>query len=431
MILPRHALLVTILFCGAAQAEDCWNGPGGIGSRLDSTANIDAPQGGSVTLNFSFNAAWENMVFVCDAATHQLLTTKGNYSRDRSDWTSPNNGRAATYVIAAFHKKISPDAGDAGSYPWRQSAMHDLTPDPLKQRQQQQFGFNDEGGLRFDNALVTVNYTGDRTPRPPRPTVSLSIAPSSVVAGPAITETIHWVPLTGSHMAGAAVNGQTGAQSAAPAPRLQTHSTTDSVRTVHTLPNELEHDPSVLNNAPNPIHIEGGGAIEHGGVIERGGVADSPGPVPRVNISWSSTNADKCNWGGELSGEAPPSGQMGINGINGELTIGVHEYRLTCNGGGGTSDSALARLTVTPAPPTVSLTVAPTTIKPSQNATLTWATTGANTCHASGETGWSGAEPLAGTLSVSPNIRGAHVYKLSCDGDGFTSTTATATLTVN
>jgi hypothetical protein len=236
--------LAIFLLSGAAHAEDCWHGPSGITARNDWMATVVVPPGGALVLNFGFNAAWENEVFVCDTASHRLLAVRGNYSRDRSDWRSPAGG--TSYTIAAYHKKVSPEAGDAGSHPWLQSPMRNLTSHPLAHPQQEQYGFNDGGGLRYDNALVTVNYIGDRSP--PKPAVAISVNPQAIPSG-------------GSAM-----------------------------------------------------------------------------------LSWNASNA--------------------------------------------------------------------------------------NSCRASGEAGWYGAEPLSGTLRVAPRLRGAHVYKLTCSGTSWGSTTAQATLTV-
>jgi hypothetical protein len=158
-----------------------------------------------------------------------------------------------------------------------------------------------------------------------------------------------------------------------------------------------------------------------------------PHPLPvgpfRVTLSWTSTNANSCQWTNVLSGSAPVNGSLGVEGTNGMLVAGTYDYKLTCTGDGGSvSDHQV--LTVTPAPPTINLSVNPSSIPKGGTATLTWTTANANTCHADGELGWSGAEPLNGSQTVSPTLVGAHLYKLSCNGDGLTSTVATATLNV-
>jgi hypothetical protein len=89
----------------SALAEDCWNGPSGINSQPQWMAHVTVPRGRYVEMQFTFNAAWENMVFVCT---------------------------------------------------WRQSPMKTL----FQQGNVQRIGFNDGGGPNFDNALVTIHKVG-------------------------------------------------------------------------------------------------------------------------------------------------------------------------------------------------------------------------------------------------------------------------------
>jgi endoglucanase len=79
-----------------------------------------------------------------------------------------------------------------------------------------------------------------------------------------------------------------------------------------------------------------------------------------------------------------------------------------------------------PSPPTVTLTVDPPSITLGQAATLSWSTTNATACAATGA--WSGARPPSGSLSVTPTSAGAWTYSLTCTGPGGTTARA-ATLT--
>jgi subtilase family serine protease len=78
----------------------------------------------------------------------------------------------------------------------------------------------------------------------------------------------------------------------------------------------------------------------------------------------------------------------------------------------------------TPAP-AVSITVSPTSIAAGSAATLTWSSTNATACTASGA--WSGTESTSGTQSVTPATTGSYSYTLSCTGPGG-SGSATAVL---
>jgi uncharacterized protein (TIGR03118 family) len=93
-----------------------------------------------------------------------------------------------------------------------------------------------------------------------------------------------------------------------------------------------------------------------------------------------------------------------------------------------------------PAPmPTVTMSVSPTSITAGQSATLTWSSTQAASCTASGA--WSGSEAAMGSQAVTPTTSGSVKYTLTCTGAGAgggaygggggLTGTQTTTLTVN
>jgi hypothetical protein len=86
-----------------------------------------------------------------------------------------------------------------------------------------------------------------------------------------------------------------------------------------------------------------------------------------------------------------------------------------------------AAVTTTP-PPTVTIAVNPTSIAQGSSATLSWSSSNASSCSASGA--WTGTEPTSGTLSITGASVGSFTYTLTCAGAGTTSATAKATLTV-
>ncbi|MDT7555473.1 MAG: hypothetical protein QOI16_4472, partial [Pseudonocardiales bacterium] len=67
-----------------------------------------------------------------------------------------------------------------------------------------------------------------------------------------------------------------------------------------------------------------------------------------------------------------------------------------------------------PPPPTVILSVSPTSITSGQSATLTWSSTHAVSCTASGA--WSGSEAVTGSQAVTPAASGSVTYTLTCTG---------------
>jgi len=144
-----------------------------------------------------------------------------------------------------------------------------------------------------------------------------------------------------------------------------------------------------------------------------------------ATLTWSSTNATSCTASGAWSGAQATSGTHSESPQSGNST-----YTLTCSGAGG-SAQASAQLTVNAAPPpasTVTLSVDPTSIALGQSATLTWSSTNATSCTASGA--WSGAQATSGTHSENPTQSGTSTYTLTCTGAGG-SAQASAELTVS
>jgi 6-phosphogluconolactonase (cycloisomerase 2 family) len=82
-----------------------------------------------------------------------------------------------------------------------------------------------------------------------------------------------------------------------------------------------------------------------------------------------------------------------------------------------------------PAAPTATLTPAASTIVVGSATTLTWSSTNATGCTASGA--WSGAKPPSGTETVTPAALGASSYTLSCTGAGGSVAASAAVTAIN
>ncbi len=94
---------------------------------------------------------------------------------------------------------------------------------------------------------------------------------------------------------------------------------------------------------------------------------------------------------------------------------------LGCSGGGAASKS-----TAPPTVPTVVLTASPSSVSANSSSTLTWSTTNATSCTASG--GWSGPQNQNGSAPTGP-LAATSNYTLSCTGPGG-SGSAAVTVTV-
>ncbi len=131
-------------------------------------------------------------------------------------------------------------------------------------------------------------------------------------------------------------------------------------------------------------------------------------------------------------------GSMTLNGtgiaVYTTSTLAVGSYSVTAVYGGNAANAAststAASVTVTAATaaaPTVTISAAPASIVLGKTASLTWSSTHATACTASGA--WTGSKALSGTMSETPTAAGSLSYVLTCTGAGGTAH-AMATLTV-
>ena len=81
---------------------------------------------------------------------------------------------------------------------------------------------------------------------------------------------------------------------------------------------------------------------------------------------------------------------------------------------------------VSPAPPTVTLSANPTSIRPGASSTLTWSSANATSCTGTG--GWNQNLAISGSMAVTP--ASTKTYSISCTGPGGTSPVKSATVSV-
>jgi Protein of unknown function (DUF3443) len=87
---------------------------------------------------------------------------------------------------------------------------------------------------------------------------------------------------------------------------------------------------------------------------------------------------------------------------------------VSCGGGGGTSSVPTTTLSSGNNPVIVSIGASPTVLTVGESTTLTWSSSNAAACQASGD--WSGTEALSGKQLVTPLTAGTFTYILTCDG---------------
>lgn len=142
-------------------------------------------------------------------------------------------------------------------------------------------------------------------------------------------------------------------------------------------------------------------------------------------ISWSSTNALDCAETGGASGSIwgaagsnnfgdPPTGTA-VSSVNepGKFTFGI-----TCKSIDPNQGTASAQATLTVDAPSATLTATPTSLTSGAMLTLTWTSTGASSCTASGGGAngvpWSGTLVPSGSTTQSASVDGTFTYKITC-----------------
>jgi PKD repeat protein len=157
-------------------------------------------------------------------------------------------------------------------------------------------------------------------------------------------------------------------------------------------------------------------------------------------LTWTSANATSCTAGGGAGtwGGSVATGSAGTTSgpIN---TAGVYTFTLTCTGSGGTGATnsvTVAVTTATPPAAVLTFTAVPSTLTVGASTVLSWTTSGASACTASGGTGtdgWSGSQPTSsvGKIVGPINVPAQYVYTLNCTGPGGASAPASVGVTVN
>jgi hypothetical protein len=134
-----------------------------------------------------------------------------------------------------------------------------------------------------------------------------------------------------------------------------------------------------------------------------------------VTLNWAANGVTSCTASGGSGtdgwqGTIPSSGSQAVL----ETTPGSYTFDISCTGGGAVTAQAV--LVVNPAP-TASMSASATTVNTGQSFMLTWNSTEASSCTASGGTtgdGWSGSEAASGSTSVTEATAGSYTYTVNC-----------------
>ena len=146
-----------------------------------------------------------------------------------------------------------------------------------------------------------------------------------------------------------------------------------------------------------------------------------------AKLTWASSGAGGCVASGAWSGKVPTSGSRTTGPLSANST-----FNLLCGRGGlvvRTATTVAVLNAAPPAAPTLSFSGNPAIVPNGTSATLTWASTNADGCVASGS--WSGNKATTGSQSTGP-LAAASLFSLVCTGaGGSVSRSATVTTTVS
>jgi hypothetical protein len=144
-----------------------------------------------------------------------------------------------------------------------------------------------------------------------------------------------------------------------------------------------------------------------------------------TTITWSSANATGCTASGAWTGALASTGSKTVT----PTAVGTDTYTIMCANSAGTSQPTSETLTVTGPPPAApTLTLASSTIVSGASTTITWSSSNASGCTASGN--WGGTLATSGSQTVSPTAAGTDIYTLACSNAAGTSPSTSVTLSV-
>lgn len=261
------------------------------------------------------------------------------------------------------------------------------------------------GGAQLGSPTkASVSIAGSGTPAS-APTVSLSANRTSVNSGESATLTWSSANATSCTASGAWTGTQStsGSKSTGALTTTSTFTLTctgsggsaSASRTV-TVTGTTAQRPTVTLTA-NPTSVSSGGSS---------------------TLTWSSTNATSCTASGAWAGSQATSGSKSTGALTANST-----FTLTCTGSGGSASvSRAVSVSAASSAPKVSLSANPTLVKSGESSTLTWSSTNATSCEASGA--WSGNLATSGSRSTGALTKGA-TYSITCTGSGGTIATST------
>lgn len=265
------------------------------------------------------------------------------------------------------------------------------------------------------SALALAGCGGGGGDAPPAPTLTLSAGPSALTAGSTITLSWSATNATSCNASGAwggskAIAGSENITAAAAGTATFTLDCSGAG-------GSISRNATVTINAPaptltltaNPATVTVGGSYA---------------------INWIAANATTCAASGaSWSGAKATSGSETFTAA----AVATLTYTMECTGPGGSTSQATTVTITAPAnpAPAVTLSANPAALTPRDIFTLTWSTTNAAACTASGS--WAGTKATSGSQSFTAGTTATtYNFTLTCTGAGGSGAqTATVPLTLN
>ena len=158
------------------------------------------------------------------------------------------------------------------------------------------------------------------------------------------------------------------------------------------------------------------------------GLSAAAASCSQINLSWTDNSSDETGFRIERCSGSGCSSFSEITTVGASVTLYSntslsastnYSYRVRAynvNGNSGYSNTASAATPACPVAPTVTLGAVPITVAYNASSTLSWSSTNATACTASGD--WSGSKATSGGSESTGNLTSAKTYTLTCTGPG-------------
>jgi hypothetical protein len=144
-----------------------------------------------------------------------------------------------------------------------------------------------------------------------------------------------------------------------------------------------------------------------------------------TTLTWSTIEASSCTASGDWSGTLAAQGTQTVT----PTATGIATYTLTCTNGTTQSTPVSVSLSVGEVPPAPTLTLSASSVVAGGTTTISWSSTYATACTASGS--WTGTRAASGSqILTAPATAGTYTYSLACTNATGSSTTTSVSLTV-